>query len=265
MNLHDVIRKPLVTEKSTIGREDAERRDLRRGSRTRTSTRSGARSRRCSRCRCSTSTPCGSRGRRAAWGDTWATGRNGRRRSCGWPKARRSSSSRECRGAAMPIRIYKPTSAGRRQRASWTTPISRASVRSAASSRGARRRPVGATPTATRRRGFQRRWTQAPVPADRLPARQGRHRRQGRGDRVRPEPLVAHRAAALRGRREALHPGARGPLRRRLGDVGPGGGHPPRQRAPAPEHSPRHGRPRGGAEAWQGARSSCARPAAERS
>ena len=32
---------------------------------------------------------------------------------------------------------------------------------------------------------------------------------EGRRDRVRPEPLGAHRAAALRGRREALHPGAR--------------------------------------------------------
>ena len=29
---------------------------------------------------------------------------------------------------------------------------------------------------------------------------------QGRGHRVRPEPVGAHRAAALRGRREALHP-----------------------------------------------------------
>ena len=44
--------------------------------------------------------------------------------------------------------------------------------------------------------------------ADRLQAPQGRRAGQGRGDRVRPQPQRAHRAAALPRRREALHPGA---------------------------------------------------------
>ena len=49
-------------------------------------------------------------------------------------------------------------------------------------------------------------WPQAPVPRHRLPSqRQGRHRRQGRPHRVRPQPHRAHRAPALRRRHEALH------------------------------------------------------------
>ena len=40
-------------------------------------------------------------------------------------------------------------------------------------------------------------------------ARQGRRAGQGRAHRVRPQPHRAHRAAALRRRREALHPRAR--------------------------------------------------------
>ena len=37
---------------------------------------------------------------------------------------------------------------------------------------------------------------------------QGRRAGEGRRDRVRPEPVVVHRAAALRRRREELHPRA---------------------------------------------------------
>ena len=48
-----------------------------------------------------------------------------------------------------------------------------------------------------------------------------------------PEPLGAHRAPALRGRREALHPGARGAEDRADRGGGRGGGHPARQRAAA--------------------------------
>ena len=66
-----------------------------------------------------------------------------------------------------------------------------------------------------------RRRRQAPVPQDRLQAPQGRHPRQGRGDRVRPQPLRLHRAAALRRRREALHPRPGAPAGRRDGAVGP--------------------------------------------
>ena len=50
---------------------------------------------------------------------------------------------------------------------------------------------------------------------DRLQAPQGRHPGQGRRDRVRPEPLGLHRAAALRRRREGLHPRPGAPARRR--------------------------------------------------
>ena len=47
---------------------------------------------------------------------------------------------------------------------------------------------------------------QARLPRDRLPSsRQGRRAGEGRAHRVRPQPHGAHRAAALRGRREALH------------------------------------------------------------
>ena len=48
---------------------------------------------------------------------------------------------------------------------------------------------------------------------DRLPAEQGRGAGQGRAHRVRPQPQRADRAAALRRRREALHPGAAGASR----------------------------------------------------
>ena len=60
---------------------------------------------------------------------------------------------------------------------------------------------------------------QAPLPADRLPARQDRDPGARRGDRVRPEPLGQHRAAPLQGRREALHPRAQRAAGRRRRDV----------------------------------------------
>ena len=46
------------------------------------------------------------------------------------------------------------------------------------------------------------------IRARRLPAREVRHPGQGGGDRVRPEPLRADRAALLPGRGEAIHPRA---------------------------------------------------------
>ena len=55
--------------------------------------------------------------------------------------------------------------------------------------------------------------SQARLPHHRLPSlRQGRRARQGRSHRVRPQPHRAHRAAALRRRREALHHRAEGPV-----------------------------------------------------
>ena len=76
---------------------------------------------------------------------------------------------------------------------------------------------------------------------------------QGRDDRVRPEPHHLHRPAALRRRREALHPRPAGPAGRRHG----------RLRRPAPTSAPgnalalrrdpdRHGRPQRRAEARPG-------------
>ena len=84
------------------------------------------------------------------------------------------------------------------------------------------RNTTAASPRATAAVG------QAPLPQDRLQAPQGRRAGQGRRDRVRPEPLGAHRAAPLRRRREALHPraGAAGGRRRVLerpgADIAPG-------------------------------------------
>ena len=74
---------------------------------------------------------------------------------------------------------------------------------------------------------------QAPLPHDRLQARQGRRAGEGRRDRVRPEPLGAHRAAPLRGRREGVHPRAGAAAGRRDGRVRPGRRHQAGQRAAA--------------------------------
>ncbi len=55
-----------------------------------------------------------------------------------------------------------------------------------------------------------------------------------------PEPLGAHRAGRVRGRREALHPAPEGAQRGRHGDLGAGLGHPDRQRAAAGRDPARH-------------------------
>ena len=86
-----------------------------------------------------------------------------------------------------------------------------------------RQRPQDVAPPRRRR--------QAPVPQDRLQAQpQGRRAGQGRRDRVRPEPVGLHRAAALRRRREELHPRAQPPARRHDRAVGRRLGHHGRQR-----------------------------------
>ena len=88
------------------------------------------------------------------------------------------------------------------------------------------------------------------------------HPGEGRDDRVRPEPHGAHRAAPLRRRREALHPGARRARRSaRASSSGRTRGHPARQRAAAARHPARHDDPQHRAEARARAASSCARPA----
>ncbi len=76
---------------------------------------------------------------------------------------------------------------------------------------------------------------------------------EGRGDRVRPEPHRAHRAAALRRRREALHPLARTVWRSaRQVDGGRGRRHPRGQRPAAVDDPPRHGDPQHRAQGRQG-------------
>ena len=117
----------------------------------------------------------------------------------------------------MAIKKHKPTSPGRRfatwlQHEAVTKGEPEKSLTEGLTKSGGRNnaRPRHLAPP--RRRG------QAPLPQDRLQAPQGRRAGQGRRDRVRPEPLGAHRAAALRRRREALHPraGADGGRRRGL-------------------------------------------------
>ena len=103
----------------------------------------------------------------------------------------------------MGIRKYKPTTPGRRGASVSDSPITRSepekSLVRPLHGKGGRSATVDHHPA-------QGRWPQARVPRDRLPSsRQGRRRRQGRTHRVRPEPHRQHRAAALPGRREALH------------------------------------------------------------
>ena len=107
----------------------------------------------------------------------------------------------------MPIRKPKPTSPGRRfvilRRLRRGHPLGAREVahRGAEEVRRTKRaRPQDVTPPWRRR--------QAPVPQDRLQAPQGRDPGEGRPDRVRPQPVRLHRAAALRRRREELHPGS---------------------------------------------------------
>ncbi len=74
-----------------------------------------------------------------------------------------------------------------------------------------------------------RRRPQAALPHHRLASRQDRRAGHGRDDRVRPEPHGAHRAPALRGRREALHPRPRRPGRGRQDRLEPPRRHQARQ------------------------------------
>ncbi len=107
----------------------------------------------------------------------------------------------------MPIRKYRPTSPGRRFQTVQTfdditsTDVAQAADRAAAEV-GRPEQPRRADVLVARRR------PQAQLPGHRLQARQEEHPGQGVDGRVRPEPVGADRAADLRGRREALHPPA---------------------------------------------------------
>ena len=115
----------------------------------------------------------------------------------------------------MAIRSRKPTSAGRRFQTSSdfaeitkTTPEKYAARRPLSKSGG---RNVYGRKTVRHRGGGHKRQYRI---IDFTPY-QGRRDRQGRRHRVRPQPHLPHRPAALRRRREGLHPGAQGPQRRR--------------------------------------------------
>ena len=120
-------------------------------------------------------------------------------------RARTWRSARQSRPA--PGAASAPTSCARSSPA--TRPTKSLTEGKKRSERPQRGRPRHLAPP--RRRG------QAPLPADRLQAHQGRRARQGRDDRVRPQPQRLHRAAQLRRRREALHPRPAGPAGRRRG------------------------------------------------
>ena len=150
----------------------------------------------------------------------------------------------------MAVRKYKPTTPGRRGASvSDFEEITRAKPEKSLTRREGpqARRPERARPDHHPAPG---RRPQAPVPGDRLPAQQGRRAGQGRAHRVRPEPHRAHRAPALRGRREALHPGAQGLSRWATGSCpGPGADIRPGNALPLREHPRRHHGARGGAQA----------------
>ena len=110
----------------------------------------------------------------------------------------------------MPIRKPKPTSAGMRfvsypdfAEITKTEP-ERSLVEGLTKSGG--RNSFGRKTSRHRGGGAKRLYRR-----DRLQAPQGRRAGARRGDRVRPQPHRLHRAAALRRRREALHPGAGAP------------------------------------------------------
>ena len=148
-----------------------------------------------------------------------------RGRKPGWKKAivqlQARRLDRDLRGSArlMPVRRYKPTSPGRRfmtvstfEEVTKSKPEKALTEKLHEEGRPQQQRPHHDAPSGRR--------SQAPLPRDRLQAPQGRRARQGRRDRVRPEPLRAHRAAPLRRRREELHPRSGATAGRRDGRVG---------------------------------------------
>ena len=128
----------------------------------------------------------------------------------------------------MAIRKYKPTTPGRRgaSGADFSEVTRDEPEKSLVRPLHLTGRPERARPDHHAAPG---RRAQARLPADRLPAeRQGRRPGQGRAHRVRPQPHRPDRAAALRRRREALHPRP----------AGPGPGRPGRERRRARTSSP---------------------------
>ena len=151
----------------------------------------------------------------------------------------------------MPLRSYKPTSAGRRfmTRSTFEEITTKEPYKPLLEpqKRGSRPQQPGPAdrPPSRRRR-------EAALPHHRLQARQDRRAGQARHDRVRPEPVGPDRPAPLPRRREALHaPAARpqGGRRRRRRSRGRGPG---RERPAAVEHPARHDDPQHRARPGQG-------------
>ena len=166
-------------------------------------------------------------------------------------RARRCPSSRRSK-RIMPIKTYRPDNADRGASRRWSrarTSPSRRPEKSLVRVEAAHRRPQQHRP---RHVAVHRRRPQEGLPGGRFQARQDGHSGGGGGHRVRSQPLGAHRAAELRGWREALHPPARRPEGRAEGDVRSGRRHPARQRAAAEEHAGRHGGSQHRAAARQG-------------
>ncbi len=230
---------------------------VRGGARTRTRSRSSARSRSCSARRSRASAP------RIAHGKVKRQGRFVGRRSGLEEGLRQAARGREDAGIpGRGVRSCRFANTIRRRRARGSRPsqtfdeittqrAAQAAGRAAAQLRRPQQ-PGRADVVVARRR------PQADLPHHRLQARQARHPGEGLDDRVRPEPLGAHRAADVRRRREALHPaagraeGRRHDRRRATNvDILPG------NCAAAEEHSARHAGPQRRAEAGQG-RPDCA-------
>ena len=181
-----------------------------------------------------------------------ARGPAGRRRSCSCARARRSRSSRGLRSSHGRSARSSRRRPGRRfmtvsdfAEVTKTEPEKR--LLEPLTKKGGRNNN-GRITTRHQGGGHKRRYR-----IDRLQAPQGRRAGEGRRDRVRPEPVGADRAAALRRRREGLHPRARrlevGATRRvraRAPTSSPGNALPLR------EHPDRHARAQRRAEARQG-------------
>ena len=154
MNIHEVILRPLMTEKGNIGREmenlatfavdtRANKHEIRRAveglfkcfGRRRFA-------------------PCGSRARNAGSGSTSVTEVNGRRRLSSWPKARRSNSSKDSEGstnAGEELQAYVARS--EKDERLRLRGYFREGIRSVLSSRDVSRRAAGGTLMAALRVG----------------------------------------------------------------------------------------------------------------
>ena len=138
--------------------------------------------------------------------------RTGRRRSCRSRTATRSTSSREPEHADQTLQADLARRAATTKSLTGEGLTKKEPERKLARVEELERRPQ---PPRAHHLALPGRRPQAALPPHRLQAQQDRRARDGRVDRVRSEPQRAHRAPALQGRREALHPRARRPRGRR--------------------------------------------------